>query len=167
MVSFYYPYDAILIGDDSMFKCVVNDNVYTFNWYMTIDEIKELFKDVSLEEIAEDYFVLKGLVFQNNAEKMIGLHFALDQLVMIELYNDKEVYKADDFIQTVQESRELLIQEYGTPTKESNVFIQLDGREEKTVFDNAFWETEEGLVEHYVMDRFGAEEHILITPLEK
>jgi hypothetical protein len=142
----------------------VNGVEYQLKWYMKKSRVLKILGNVDVEEIEHDYYVFKGSVFFMEYSTMIGLHFEEDKLSMMELYEEKEYLKTEEFMSEFERRRGILYEEYGIPWDKSTTIIHFDDVEEGMVLERWSWIGKDYIIEHSVEDRFGPAEHILIKP---
>lgn len=88
---------------------------------------------------------------------MIGIHFNLFKIEYIEIFRTEKDYQSEkyDINTSFAELSDLLKKKYGKPVVTTSASINSYPCEQ--------WITSDYIVNHFIMDRFGAEEHLHIS----
>jgi len=145
-----------------MFTFYVNDKFYEIRYDDNRSQIFEKLNGIETTSVTKDYYTFKGEVFERQLESFIGLHFRGKYLFKIELFDDREVYETGNLIDRFIFKQKILESLYPEPIKydSENIPILIDGNETFHVFNNAYWNLDNVRIEHYMMERFGPEEHL-------
>ena len=107
--------------------------------------------------VTRGYLVFPGHVFGSNIPLMIGIHFNLTGVKYIEIFRPREYYQSK--LRTIEESftelSQILRRKYGTPLITTSDSINNHPCEQ--------WMAENYMVNHFIMERFGPEEHLHIN----
>ena len=111
---------------------------------------------VEYRTVTKGYIVFEGYVFGSDFPLMIGIHFNAFKVEYIEIFRPMEYYRSGEYDIQVSfaELSDLLKKQYGNPliTKPTVLFG----------YPHERWRTPNYLIDHYIMDRFGPEEHLHI-----
>ncbi len=107
--------------------------------------------------VTKGYIVFRGNVFESDIPMMIGIHHNGFKVVFIELFRPDEYYCSGryDINTSFNELSEVLRNEYGEPLIVTSKSIDNNPCEQ--------WNTSDFIVNHYIMDRFGPEEHLHVN----
>lgn len=123
----------------------------------------ELLKNTGVEykAVTNGYIVFKGCVFDSEMPLMIGVHFNKIKIKFIEIYRTREYYESENYDVDVSfaELSYVLKKKYGRPT--ITLPASLYG------YPHEKWYTRSFTINHYIMDRFGPEEHLEIKFCKK
>ena len=116
---------------------------------------------VEYETVTSGYNVFKGFVFESEIQLMIGIHFNALKIEYIEIFRTLEYYQSEAYDVNVSfsELSQMLQNKYGKPLVTTAASINGYPCEQ--------WRTPDYIVNHYIMDRFGPEEHLHINFYEK
>ena len=116
---------------------------------------------VEYETVTSGYIVFKGFVFESEIQLMIGIHFNALKIEYIEIFRTLEYYQSEAYDVNVSfsELSQMLQNKYGKPLITTAASISGYPCEQ--------WRTPDYIVNHYIMDRFGPEEHLHINFYEK
>ncbi len=109
---------------------------------------------VSHHTVTDDYFIFCGKLRHYAAPVMIGIHHNMMLLEFIEIFHTKEYYQSPDYdiYRSYRDFSRALCEEYGPSTPR---VIPGD-------FPSEVWHRRGLRIDHYIMDRFGPEEHLHI-----
>lgn len=107
--------------------------------------------------VTKGYIVFQGSVFERDIPLMIGIHHNGINVVFIELFRPEDYYASVNYDVNVSfaELSEALKNEFGEPEIVTSQSIDHYPREQ--------WLTSDFIINHYIMDRFGPEEHLHIN----
>ncbi len=119
-----------------------------------IDSLKASAVEYTL--VADGYITFEGRAFGCDIPLMFGIHFDARMIEYIEIFRPLAYYKSDryDIDESFSELSDILRKQYGKPlvTTAASIFGQTSEQ----------WYTSDFIVNHYIMDRFGPEEHLHI-----
>lgn len=125
--------------------------------------IESLLKDAGIEYtvVTDGYITFSGYVFDSNVPLMIGIHFNSHKVKFIEIFRTLEYYQSEQYDINVSfdELSIILTRKYGKPLITTSASISGYPCEQ--------WITPNFIVNHYIMDRFGPEEHLHINFYKK
>lgn len=125
----------------------------------TVTNVEALLNDAGIEYkvITDGYIVFPGCVFGSNIPLMIGIHFTPCKTKFIEIFRPSEYYQSEnyDIHASFSELSQILREKYGKPIVTTAASIN--------GFPCEQWTTHSYVVNHYIMDRFGPEEHLHIN----
>lgn len=112
---------------------------------------------VEYKIVANGYIIFTGCVFDSDIPLMIGIHFNSNKVEFIEIFRTLEYFQAKeyDINASFSEISGILNKKYGTPLTTTSASINGYPCEQ--------WTTPDYVVNHYIMDRFGPEEHLHIN----
>lgn len=106
--------------------------------------------------VTNGYIVFEGNVFGSDIPLMIGIHFNSGKVKYIEIFRPREYYNEKyDINASFAELSKILKNKYGKPLITTSASINGYPCEQ--------WLTTNYIVNHYIMDRFGPEEHLHIN----
>ncbi len=111
---------------------------------------------ITYQTITTGYIVFEGRAFHSRIPLMIGVHFNAQTVEYIEIFRPLPYYKSPhyDINSSFHELSNMLKQEYGQPLAvKPGVLYGLPSEK---------WHTEAHTIHHYIIDRFGLEEHLHI-----
>ena len=116
---------------------------------------------VKYKVVNNGYIVFEGFVFNCDIPLMIGIHFNAVKIEFIEIFRPLEYYNSENFDINVSfaELSKVLHKRYGNPIVTTSASINGYPCEQ--------WLTSDYIVNHYIMDRFGPEEHLHINFFKK
>ena len=125
--------------------------------------IESLLKDAGIEHtvVTDGYITFRGYVFDCDVPLMIGIHFNAHKIEFIEIFRTLEYYQSEqyDIHVSFAELSNMLKKKYGKPLVTASASISGYPCEQ--------WTTPNFTVNHYIMDRFGPEEHLHINFYKK
>lgn len=111
--------------------------------------------------ITRGYLIFSGYVFGSDIPLMIGIHFTLTRVTYIEIFRPHEYFQSEH--RTIEDSfaelSQILRRKYGAPLITTSASIHNHPCEQ--------WMTPNYMVNHFIMDRFGPEEHLHINFYKK
>ncbi len=112
---------------------------------------------VAYTVVTNGYITFEGHVFNCDCPLMIGIHFNAIKIEFIEIFRPREYYQSEHFDINVSfsELSAVLKKRYGNPLVTTSASINGYPCEQ--------WTTTDYIVNHYIMDRFGPEEHLHIN----
>lgn len=107
--------------------------------------------------VANGYIVFEGKAFNSDLPLMFGIHYNSLRVEFIEIFRPREYYETDyyDINESFNELSGILRRQYGRPTVTTAAFIGNYPCEQ--------WITPNYIVNHYIFNRFGPEEHLHIN----
>ena len=107
--------------------------------------------------VTDGYITFAGRAFGCNMPLMFGIHFNALKVEFIEIFHPQEYYQADSYNinESFSQLSEILRKQYGKPLVTTAALIGGHPCEQ--------WYTSNYIVNHYIMDRFGLEEHLHIN----
>ena len=124
----------------------------------TVDVIALLKKsEIDYTLVANGYITFSAYVFDYAYPLMIGVHYNPLKIEFIEIFRPLEYYQCDTYniIVSFAELSAILRKKYGKPLITTSASIN--------GFPCEQWRTAGYIVNHYIMDRFGPEEHLHIN----
>lgn len=125
--------------------------------------LKALLKnaEVKYKVVSRGYIVFEGFAFNCDIPLMIGVHFNAVKIEFIEIFRPLAYYESENFDINISfsELSKVLRKRYGEPIVTTSTSINDYPCEE--------WHTSDYMVNHYIMDRFGLEEHLHIKFLKR
>ena len=111
--------------------------------------------------VAQGYIVFEGYVFDSDIPLMIGIHFNFLKIEYIEIFRTLEYYQSEkyDVNASFAELSGILKKKYGSPYILTSA--STGGRPSEQ------WMTSNYIVNHYIIERFGPEEHVHINFYKK
>lgn len=111
--------------------------------------------------VAKGYIVFAGNIWGSDIPLMIGIHFNSLKVEFIELFRPHSYYQSEtyDIHTSFAELSKLLRSRYGAPLLVTSKSIGGNPCEQ--------WITPDYIINHYIMDRFGLEEHLHINFYKK
>lgn len=104
------------------------------------------------------YIVFQAKVFSESLDLNVGLHYVANSLSYIELFRTEEYYGQEyDIDRSFAELQAYLTAVYGKPQ-----FAHIHKTTEKYADSQAEWWLDGLQIKHWIMDRFGPEEHLQI-----
>lgn len=112
---------------------------------------------IDYEVVTDGYITFAGCVFDSDIPLMIGIHFNLFKIEYIEIFRTLKYYQSEkyDINTSFAELSDILKKKYGKPIVTIPALINGYPREK--------WIVPGYIVNHYIMDRFGPEEHLHIN----
>ncbi|MBQ9993796.1 MAG: hypothetical protein IJP17_03715 [Clostridia bacterium] len=112
---------------------------------------------VDYKVVTNGYITFSGQVFDSTVSLMIGIHFSLSEVKYIEIFRPSEYYQSEDYDidASFSELSQILQNKYGKPLITTAASISNSPCEQ--------WITPDYVVNHYILDRFGPEEHLHIN----
>lgn len=121
-----------------------------------IDQLKA--NNIEYHIVAKGYLCFQANVFRKDTLLNVGLHYDFGQLQFIELFRPVEYYNAQyDIDASFADFNEQIISRYGSPT-----FKVIIPTTDDFIGSKAEWYMRGMKIEHWIMDRFGPEEHLHI-----
>lgn len=116
---------------------------------------------VEYKVVTDGYITFKGCVFNSDIPLAIGLHFDSFKVRYIEIFRTQEYYQSEeyDINASFAQLSDILRKKYGAPVMLTSASISGYPCEQ--------WMTPAYIVNHYIMDRFGPEEHLHINFYKK
>ncbi len=109
-------------------------------------------------KITIGYIVFTAKVFSEAMDLNVGLHYVANSLSYIELFRPEEYYSQDyDIDRSFAQLQEYLTAVYGKPQ-----YACIHKTTEKSADSHAEWRLDGLQIKHWIMDRFGPEEHLQI-----
>jgi len=107
--------------------------------------------------VTNGYITFPAYVFNYERPLIIGVHYNPLKIEFIEIFRPLEYYQLDEYDINVSfsELSKVLKKKYGRPFITTSALINGYPCEQ--------WITAEYIVNHYIMDRFGPEEHLHIS----
>ena len=124
----------------------------------TVDFLSSLKKEeIDYTLVTDGYITFSAYVFDYAHPLMLGIHYNPLKIEFIEIFRPTEYYQHDtyDINVSFSELSEILIQKFGKPLITTSASINGYPCEQ--------WSTDSYIVNHYIMDRFGPEEHLHIN----
>ena len=124
----------------------------------TADFISSLKKsEIDYTLVTNGYITFSAYVFDYACPLMIGVHFNTLRIEFIEIFRPLEYYQSEEYDISISFSKlsEILNKKYGKPLVTTSASINGYPCEQ--------WITAGYIVNHYIMDRFGPEEHLHIN----
>ena len=132
----------------------ISPDTHTF-----IDSLKA--SNIEYTLVTDGYITFAGRAFDCDIPLMFGIHFNALKIEFIEIFHPQEYYRSDSY--DINESFALLSgilrKQYGKPLITTSASIGGQPCEQ--------WLTSNYIVNHYIMDRFGLEEHLHINFYKK
>lgn len=124
-----------------------------------ISKIEALLKSTGAEYtvITKGYITFRGYVFNSDFPLMIGIHLNDLQVKFIEIFRPLEYYQSEKFniSDSFDEFSSLLKKKYGDP--------RVTTSKSTNDYPCEQWITADYIINHYIVDRFGPEEHLHIN----
>ena len=121
--------------------------------------IESMLKGTGVEYnvVADGYITFCGCVFDCDIPLMIGIHFKSHKVEFIEIFRTLEYYQSEkyDINASFDELSNILKKKYGNPVVLTTASTNGYPYEQ--------WMTPNYIVNHYVIDRFGLEEHLHVN----
>lgn len=125
--------------------------------------IESLLKDAGIKYtvVTNGYITFSGCVFDCDIPFMIGIHFNAHKVEFIEIFRTLEYYQSEQYDINVSfaELSSILKKKYGNSLVTTSASISGYPCEQ--------WTTPNFIINHYIMDRFGPEEHLHINFYKK
>lgn len=117
--------------------------------------------DIEYKLVTNGYITFAGKAFACDIPLMFGVHFNKLRIEFIEVFRPLEYYQSDtyDISESFSQLSDALKKQYGKPLVNTAVSIKWQPCEQ--------WCTQDYVVNHYIMDRFGLEEHLHINFYKK
>lgn len=111
--------------------------------------------------VSDGYITFPGKAFASDIPLMFGIHFDALKVAFIEIFRPIEYYQSEsyDINESFSQFSDMLKAQYGTPLVATAASI--GGRLCER------WITPNYIINHYLMDRFGLEEHLHINFYKK
>lgn len=111
--------------------------------------------------VAAGYITFAGKAFDSDVPLMFGVHFNALRVVYIEVFRPSAYFQSDcyDISESFTQLSGILRKQYGEPLITTAASIGGHPCEQ--------WHTPDYMVNHYIMDRFGPEEHLHINFYKK
>ena len=111
--------------------------------------------------VTDGYITFEGRAFGSNIPLMFGIHFNALKIEFIEIFRTQEYYLSDsyDINESFAQLSGILRKQYGKPLITTSASIGGHPCEQ--------WHTSNYIVNHYIMERFGLEEHLHINFYKK
>ena len=111
--------------------------------------------------VTKGYITFAGKAFSCDIPLIFGIHFNALKIEFIEIFRPNEYYHSDiyDIYKSFSQLSEILRKQYGKPSMTTSASIEGQPCEQ--------WHTSNYIVNHYIMDRFGLEEHLQINFYKK
>ncbi len=111
--------------------------------------------------VTDGYITFAGRAFGCDIPLIFGIHFNTLKIEFIEIFRPREYYQSDsyDINESFSQLSEILRKQYGKPIMTTASSIGGHPCEQ--------WITSNYIVNHYIMDRFGLEEHLHINFYKK
>ena len=121
-------------------------------WDIDEQTFADKFKSNSVSLVAEKYYSVKGVTILGESNCNIGVYFD-NKLRKVGISRDNYA-GYDDYIKSFKSFQAILIRGFGQPTKCERTLND---------FEDCEWKISDSIkIYHYVMDRFGLEEHLYI-----
>ncbi len=116
---------------------------------------------ISYTLVADGYITFAGRTFCCDMPLMFGVHFNELKVEFIEIFRPLEYYQSDhyDIYESFSQLSDALRKQYGEPLVTTAASIGGHPCEQ--------WHTSNYIINHYIMDRFGLEEHLHINFYKK
>ena len=113
--------------------------------------------EIDCKVVTEGYITFAGCVFDSDIPFVIGIHFRSFRIKYIEIFRTAEYYQSEkyDINTSFAELFDILKKKYGNPMVTTAASINGYPWEQ--------WIVPGYIVNHYIMDRFGLEEHLHIN----
>ncbi len=125
--------------------------------------IESLLKSAGIKynTVTDGYITFCGQAFDSDIPLMIGIHFNSHKVEFIEIFRTLEYYQSEGYDINVSfaELSNILKKKYGKPLVTTSASISGYPCEQ--------WTTPNFIINHYIMDRFGPEEHLHINFYKK
>ncbi|MBE6943379.1 MAG: hypothetical protein E7453_03860 [Ruminococcaceae bacterium] len=117
--------------------------------------------DIEYTLVTNGYITFAGKAFACDIPLMFGVHFNKLRIEFIEVFRPLEYYQSDtyDISESFSQLSDVLRKQYGKPLVTTAASIGGHPCEQ--------WHTSNYIVNHYIMDRFGIEEHLHINFYKK
>ena len=111
--------------------------------------------------VTDGYITFEGKAFACDIPLMFGVHFNKLKVEFIEVFRPLEYYQSEsyDINESFSQLSKILRKQYGKPLVTTAALIGEQPCEQ--------WHTSNYIVKHYIMDRFGPEEHLHINFYKK
>ena len=111
--------------------------------------------------VTDGYITFEGRAFGCNVPLMFEIHFNALKIEFIEIFRPQEYYLSDsyDINESFAQLSGILRKQYGKPLITTSASIGGNPCER--------WHTSNYIVNHYIMERFGLEEHLHINFYKK
>ena len=151
-----YVFRNLFKGKKNSFEIIHPHILITNNMANNIAQLKE--NNIEYAEVASGYICFDAGVFSKESVLSVGLHYKLGCLSFIELFRTKEYFTADYNIDvSFSDFNKQLIARYGKPS-----YKFITPTTDKNAGSNAKWNKRDIKIDHWIMDRFGPEEHLII-----
>ena len=117
--------------------------------------------DIEYTPVTDGYITFAGQAFASDIPLMFGVHFNKLKVKFIEVFRPLEYYQSDcyDINESFEQLSKTLRKQYGKPLVTTSASIGGYPCEQ--------WLTQDFIVNHYIIDRFGPEEHLHINFYKK
>ena len=117
--------------------------------------------DIEYTPVTDGYITFAGQAFASDIPLMFGVHFNKLKVEFIEVFRPLEYYQSDcyDINESFEQLSKTLRKQYGKPLVTTSASIGGYPCEQ--------WLTQDFIVNHYIIDRFGPEEHLHINFYKK
>lgn len=131
-------------------KIDISPDTHTF-----MDSLKA--SGIEYSMVTDGYITFEGRAFGCDIPLMFGIHFDARKIEFIEIFRPLAYYQSDcyDINESFTQLSAVLGKQYGKPLVTTVASFGGQPREQ--------WHTPHYIVNHYIMDRFGPEEHLHIT----
>ena len=111
--------------------------------------------------VTDGYITFEGRAFGCDVPLMFGIHFDAQKISFIEVFRPRAYYLSEsyDINESFTQLSGILRNRYGKPV--ATIAASIDG------YPCDQWVTPDYIVNHYIMDRFGPEEHLHINFYKK
>ena len=135
-------------------QIAISPDTHTF-----IDSLKASTIEYTL--VTDGYITFEGRAFGCNIPLIFGIHFNTLRIEFIEIFRPQEYYLSDsyDINESFAQLSGILRKQYGKPLITTSASIGGQPCEQ--------WHTSNYIVNHYIMERFGLEEHLHINFYKK
>lgn len=132
----------------------------TPNFHDLEAQLKEMKVDYTV--VTEGYITFAGRVFKSDVPLMIGIHFHLSQIEHIEIFRIWNYYRSEEYniSASFTELSGILKRQYGEPAR-------IAAAPNHGLYERWTMPERGYRIEHYLMDRFGPEEHLHIHFMTK
>lgn len=150
MLSFFKKKQTAAVFEINSPKLSITPNTYN---------LKSSLKNAGIDYkvVTDGYITFAGCVFDSDIPLMIGIHFNLSKIEYIEIFRTPEYYQSQkyDVNTSFTELSDILKKKYGNPIVTTSASIKGYPCEQ--------WILPSYVVNHYITDRFGPEEHLHIN----
>ena len=138
-----------IFQNDIQMGLLISDPEVFVPWSMSEEDVPVLFRNCPVTFVTEGYYVMKGATLFGNLICNIGFHFD-NTLRRIEFFRNEY----EDLRKSYDGFQRSIERVFGKPTNQST---------DETGFLNCTWRISDDIrVTHYVIERFGLEEHLNI-----